>query len=63
MYDFAIGIGGIGIIWDFDFERLDVVVLVVEMVLSCNSGLDNLGSLVVDCLVDDRYQHSADTLM
>jgi hypothetical protein len=61
MYDLTIGIGGIGIIWDFDLERLDVVVLVVEMVLSCNSGLDNLGDLVVDCLVDDRYQYSAET--
>lgn len=62
IYDFAIGIGGIGIIWDFDLERLDVVVLMVEMVLSCNSGFDNLGGLVVDCLMDDRYQNSADIL-
>ncbi len=56
MYYSTIGIGGIGVIGDFGLERLDVVVLMIAMVFSCNFRLDKLGSLLVNGLVDNGYQ-------
>lgn len=56
MYYLTLRIGREGVLWHFDLERLDIVVMMVVMNLSGDLRLDKLGGVVMDGLMDDGYQ-------
>lgn len=53
MYYFAIGIGDIGLIWNLNLERLNVVILMIKVVLSGDLRLDDLGGLLDNSFMDN----------
>ncbi len=56
VYHFTFCVGGIAVIWDFDLERLNIVVIVVVMDFSGYSGLNKFGSVVVNSFMDNSCQ-------
>ena len=53
MYHLTLFIGCVGVIRNDHLERLDVIILVVNVVISCDSRLDKLECLLMDGFVDN----------